>query len=236
MSGKGKFLYITNGGERKIKIADSAFAYDVDNTEVFNLKDFSTADLLKVKAQLATELSNRMDYDDVVESNIEKLLSVVRQADGKTLAMLARQTMDRLDQVGDDEKRAKTRLTILQDEIKRRMDEDGESKIEYRGLINAVYEQKTVYSVGEKGWPAVYSQIVADCLKAQFANQDGKYFAPQEVIDLVSKGLVNIDSFNALQKRLNTKTIDALAKESGSVPEWADTTTIRSVKFTKNKK
>ena len=171
MAGKGKFIYVFDDRTR-IKVADSAFKYDVENDLAFPISKFSTDELLKLKAQVATELENRMDLDGVVEQNLEKLKAQIRGAKGEVVAQLIRQTLDRLDIVSADEKRAKTRLEILTDEMKYRMVTAGESEKKFAGLITATYKAETVYNVGEEGWGTVYSGIVAESLEGQLANDD----------------------------------------------------------------
>lgn len=171
MAGKGKFIYVFDDRTR-IKVADSAFKYDVENDLAFPISKFSTDELLKLKAQVATELENRMDLDGVVEQNLEKLKAQIRGAKGEVVAQLIRQTLDRLDIVSADEKRAKTRLEILTDEMKYRMVTEGESEKKFAGLITATYKAETVYNVGEEGWGTVYSGIVAESLEGQLANDD----------------------------------------------------------------
>lgn len=171
MAGKGKFIYVFDDRTR-IKVADSAFKYDAENDLAFPISKFSTDDLLKLKAQVATELENRMDLDGVVEQNLEKLKAQIRGAKGEVVAQLIRQTLDRLDIVSADEKRAKTRLEILTDEMKYRMVTEGESEKKFAGLITATYKAETVYNVGEDGWGSVYSDIVAESLEGQLADDD----------------------------------------------------------------
>lgn len=171
MAGKGKFIYVFYDRTR-IKVADSAFKYDAENDLAFPISKFSTDDLLKLKAQVATELENRMDLDGVVEQNLEKLKAQIRGAKGEVVAQLIRQTLDRLDIVSADEKRAKTRLEILTDEMKYRMVTEGESEKKFAGLITATYKAETVYNVGEDGWGTVYSGIVTESLEGQLADDD----------------------------------------------------------------
>ena len=84
MAGKGKFIYVF-GDSTRIKVADSAFPYNSDTDFAFPLSKFSTDDLLKLKAQVATELENRMDLDGVVEQNLEKLKAQIRGAKGEVV-------------------------------------------------------------------------------------------------------------------------------------------------------
>ena len=186
MAGKGKFIYVFDDRTR-IKVADSAFKYDAENDLAFPISKFSTDDLLKLKAQVATELENRMDLDGVVEQNLEKLKAQIRGAKGEVVAQLIRQTLDRLDIVSADEKRAKTRLEILTDEMQYRMVTEGESEKKFAGLITATYKAETVYNVGEDGWGTVYSGIVAESLEGQLAD-DG-------VVAEVAKA-INVERLN----------------------------------------
>lgn len=186
MAGKGKFIYVFDDRTR-IKVADSAFKYDAENDLAFPISKFSTDDLLKLKAQVATELDNRMDLDGVVEQNLEELKAQIREAKGEVVAQLIRQTLDRLDIVSADEKRAKTRLEILTDEMQYRMVTEGESEKKFAGLITATYKAETVYNVGEDGWGTVYSGIVAESLEGQLAD-DG-------VVAEVAKA-INVERLN----------------------------------------
>lgn len=186
MAGKGKFIYVFDDTTR-IKVADSAIPYNSDTDFAFPLSKFSTDDLLKLKAQVATELENRMDLDGVVEQNLEKLKAQIRGAKGEVVAQLIRQTLDRLDIVSADEKRAKTRLEILTDEMKYRMVTEGESEKKFAGLITATYKSETVYNVGEDGWGTVYSGIVAESLEDQLADDD--------VVEEVAKA-INVEHLN----------------------------------------
>ena len=186
MAGKGKFIYVFDDRTR-IKVADRAFKYDAENDLAFPISKFSTDDLLKLKAQVATELDNRMDLDGVVEQNLEELKAQIREAKGEVVAQLIRQTLDRLDIVSADEKRAKTRLEILTDEMQYRMVTEGESEKKFAGLITATYKAETVYNVGEDGWGTVYSGIVAESLEGQLAD-DG-------VVAEVAKA-INVERLN----------------------------------------
>lgn len=175
MAGKGKFLYIfPNGDGYRAMVKQSDFdkypkgtTFSLEHGIGLPLSKMSTDDLFKVKAQIATELENRMDLDEVTEANLEKLRATIKGASSEVIAQLLRQTLDRLDVVGADEKRAKTRQQILEDELRHRMIQDGVSEMKFRGLVQATYKQETVYSVGEDGWDTVYSGIVADTLEAQ---------------------------------------------------------------------
>lgn len=172
MAGKGKFIYVfEKDGEKRIVVKDSAFE-SPEGTQFFPLGQFSTDDLLKVKAQIATELECRMDLDEVTESNLEKLKAQIRTAKAEAVAKLARQTLDRLDVIASDEKRAKTRLEIIQDELKYRMVTDDMSEMKFAGVLSVTYKAETVYSVGEDGWSPVYSNIVADSVENQIKDGD----------------------------------------------------------------
>lgn len=177
---KGKFIFIIpDGGSYQLKVKPSSFSKYPEGTQ-FNLTQglgiplgkFSTDDLLKVKAQIATELENRMDLDDVVESNFNNLKETIRNAESSVIAQIMRQTLDRLDVINSDEKRAKTRLQILEDELRHRMLHDGVSEMKFKGSIQATYQKETVFNVGEEGWDTVYSGIVAETLEHQIENTD----------------------------------------------------------------
>lgn len=175
---KGKFIFIIpDGGSYQLKVKPSSFSEYPEGTQ-FNLTQglgiplgkFSTDDLLKVKAQIATELENRMDLDDIVESNFNNLKEIIRNAESSVIAQIMRQTLDRLDVINSDEKRAKTRLQILEDELRHRMLQDGVSEMKFKGSIQATYQKETVFNVGEEGWDTVYSGIVAATLEHQIEN------------------------------------------------------------------
>lgn len=177
---KGKFIFIIpDGGSYQLKVKPSSFSEYPEGTQ-FNLTQglgiplgkFSTDDLLKVKAQIATELENRMDLDDVVESNFNNLKETIRNAESSVIAQIMRKTLDRLDVINSDEKRAKTRLQILEDELRHRMLQDGVSEMKFKGSIQATYQKETVFNVGEEGWDTVYSGIVAETLEHQIENTD----------------------------------------------------------------
>lgn len=177
---KGKFIFIIpDGGSYQLKVKPSSFSEYPEGTQ-FNLTQglgiplgkFSTDDLLKVKAQIATELENRMDLDEVVESNFNNLKEIIRNAESSVIAQIMRQTLDRLDVINSDEKRAKTRLQILEDELRHRMLQDGVSEMKFKGSIQATYQKETVFNVGEEGWDTVYSGIVAETLEHQIENTD----------------------------------------------------------------
>lgn len=177
---KGKFIFIIPDGDSyQLKVKPSSFSEYPEGTQ-FNLTQglgiplgkFSTDDLLKVKAQIATELENRMDLDDVVESNFNNLKETIRNAESYVIAQIMRQTLDRLDVINSDEKRSKTRLQILEDELRHRMLQDGVSEMKFKGSIQATYQKETVFNVGEEGWDTVYSGIVAETLEHQIENTD----------------------------------------------------------------
>lgn len=177
---KGKFIFIIPDGDSyQLKVKPSSFSEYPEGTQ-FNLTQglgiplgkFSTDDLLKVKAQIATELENRMDLDEVVESNFNNLKETIRNAESYVIAQIMRQTLDRLDVINSDEKRAKTRLQILEDELRHRMLQDGVSEMKFKGSIQATYQKETVFNVGEEGWDTVYSGIVAETLEHQIENTD----------------------------------------------------------------
>lgn len=176
--GKGCFIYIcppsddqVSDGQHRIYVKDSSFKHD-QNATVFPLHFFTTDDLLKVKAQIATHLENRMDLDEVIEGNLERLRSVISKSDSQAIAKVMRQTLERIDVVKSDLKRAETRLEILQDEMKKRMLDDGVSEMKFNGLVNVTYKDETVYSVGEDGWDKVYGGIIADTIDKQIDDDE----------------------------------------------------------------
>lgn len=244
MKGKGKFIYITGVDKNRIFIKDSAFDYDVNTGLAFPLSQFSTNDLLKVKAQIATELENRMDLDEITEQNLSELKAKIRNAPEGVVAQLVRQTLDRLDTVSADEKRAKTRLEILQDELKFRMDSGSVTEMKFAGVISVTYKPETVFSVGEDGWVPVYSNIVADSVVGQLMDGDVvKQIADNvgvsddvvsnvanSLVDSVRSGLLNAESFALLQKRLTSTTLNDLLKQGYDLPQGIEKTTIRKIK------
>ena len=249
MAGKGKFIYIyEEDGDKRIVVKDSAFKAPED-AKYFPLSQFSTGDLLKVKAQIATHLENRMDLDEVTESNLEKLRAQIRGAKAETIAQLYRQTIDRLEVVAADEKRAKTRQAILEDELKYRMQEDNVSELKFAGLLSVAYKPETVYSVGEEGWTPVYSDIFAETLAGQLADGDTVHELAKEnnlsneEVQAVLKGLEekartglnNTEAFAILQKRLTSTTLNDLAKQGLELPRGIEQATIRKVKVRKLK-
>ena len=249
MAGKGKFIYIyEEDGDKRIVVKDSAFNTPED-AKYFPLSQFSTDDLLKVKAQIATDLENRMDLDEVTESNLEKLRAQIRGAKAETIAQLYRQTIDRLEVVAADEKRAKTRQAILEDELKYRMQEDNVSELKFAGLLSVAYKPETVYSVGEEGWTPVYSEIFAETLAGQLADGDTVHELAKEnnlsndEVQAVLKGLEekartglnNTEAFAILQKRLTSTTLNDLVKQGLELPKGIEQATFRKVKVRKLK-
>lgn len=254
MSGKGKFLYIKGAEKDRIFIKDSAFQFNSDEDLAFPLSKFSTDDLLKVKAQIATELENRMDLDEVTEANLNRLIALVKSANGETIAQVIRQTLDRLDVVAADERRAKVRLEILTDELKRRMVADGQSDVKFAGLISATYKPEAVFSVGEEGWEAVYSGIMAQALSAQdgaakqklistLVDQDYNVEQAEEIADTAIEAVINsvknnfagVDAFSILQKRLTSTTLNDLVKQGKELPSGIEQTEIRKVRVKRSK-
>ena len=249
MAGKGKFIYIyEEDGDKRIVVKDSAFQAPED-AEYFPLSQFSTDDLLKVKAQIATYLENRMDLDEVTESNLEKLRAQIRGAKAETIAQLYRQTIERLEVVAADEKRAKTRQAILEDELKYRMQQDNVSELKFAGLLSVAYKPETVYSVGEEGWTPVYSEIFAETLAGQLADGDTVHELAKEnnlsndEVQAVLKGLEekarsglnNTEAFAILQKRLTSTTLNELVKQGLELPKGIEQATVRKVKVRKLK-
>lgn len=249
MAGKGKFIYIyEEDGDKRIVVKDSAFQAPED-AKYFPLGQFSTDDLLKVKAQISTDLENRMDLDEVTESNLEKLRAQIRGAKAETIAQLYRQTIDRLEVVAADEKRAKTRQAILEDELKYRMQEDNVSELKFAGLLSVAYKPETVYSVGEEGWTPVYSEIFAETLAGQLADGDTVHELAKEnnlsndKVQAVLKGLEekartglnNTEAFAILQKRLTSTTLNDLVKQGLELPKGIEQATVRKVKVRKLK-
>ena len=256
MAGKGKFLYIFTPGmsneitdeEHRIYIGDSAKHMD-EGTQYFPLGNFSTDDLLKLKAQIATALECRMDLDDVTEKNLESLKTKLRSAKTEVIAQLARQTLDRLDVVASDEKRAKTRLAIIEDELRHRMEEDGSAEMKFTGVLGISYKPETVYNVGEEGWTPVYSAIVADSMEGQLADDqlvqdiatrenvsaDTVRSVAEEVINSARNGLRNAEAFAILQKRLTSTTLNDLTKQGLDLPRGVEQKTLQKLKLRKLK-
>lgn len=205
MAGKGKFIYVfTKDDEKRIVVKDSSFELPED-AQYFPLSQFNTDDLLKVKAQIATELENRMDLDEVTENNLERLKAKIRGAKAEAVAQLARQTLDRLDAVAADEKRAKTRLEIIQDELKYRMVTDEMSEMKFAGLLSVTYKPETVFNVGEDGWTPVYSNIVAESVENQLADGDvAKAIADDLDVSLITNAVIEEvnDIINEISDRI----------------------------------
>lgn len=256
MAGKGKFLYIFTPGmsneitdeEHRIYIGDSA-APITEGTQYFPLSVFSTDDLLKLKAQIATALECRMDLDAVTEQNLEALKTKLRSAKTEVIAQLARQTLDRLDVVASDEKRAKTRLSIIEDELRHRMEEDGSAEMKFTGVLGVSYRPETVYNVGEEGWTPVYSSIVADSVAQQLSddglvraianNQDvAEYIVrdiAEDIVGSLRDGLRNAEAFAILQKRLTSTTLNDLTKQGLDLPKGVEQKTLQKLKLRKLK-
>lgn len=248
MAGKGKFLYITSDAEPRIFVGDSAKEIG-EGTQYFPLGNFSTDDLLKLKAQIATALECRMDLDDVTEKNLESLKTKLRSAKTEVIAQLARQTLDRLDVVASDEKRAKTRLAIIEDELRHRMEEDGSAEMKFTGVLGISYKPETVYNVGEEGWTPVYGSIVADSMAGQLADDqlvqdiaerenvsaDTVRSVAEEVINSARNGLRNAEAFAILQKRLTSTTLNELTKQGLDLPKGVEQKTLQKLKLRKLK-
>lgn len=216
--GKGKFLYIINADKKRIAVKDSAFEpYQPERDIAVSLKELSTNDLLKVKAQLATELENRMDLDEVIESNLDRLKLELGTASDIVIAQLLRQTLDRIDLVAQDEKRAKTRLEILKDEIKNRMIKSGQSEIKFNGLVSIGYKAKTVYQVGENGWVDVYNGIY------------------KQAKELESNGQDVTEAFAILQKRLTSTVLNDLTKQGYDLPQGVESNEIHDLSIRRQK-
>lgn len=256
MAGKGKFLYIFSPGmsnevtdeEHRIYIGDSAKHMD-EGTQYFPLGNFSTDDLLKLKAQIATALECRMDLDDVTEKNLEALKTKLRSAKTEVIAQLARQTLDRLDVVASDEKRAKTRLAIIEDELRHRMEKEGADELKFKGLVAVQSEDKAVYNTGEKGWGPIYSYIVADSIESQLAdekaisrianNLDMKASLVREVAEGLASdirdGLVNAEAFSLISKSLVASTLNEFIKQKLPLPGGIEQKTLHKLKLRKLK-
>lgn len=221
MASKGKFLYILPSGDNyRVLVRGSDFADYPDGTKFtldYNvglpLGKMSTDDLLKVKAQIASELENRMDLDDVTEANLERLQTTIAEAETSVIAHLMRQTLDRLDTIGADEKRAKTRLQILENHIKHRMLQDGVSELKVEGAVQVTYKSDTVYSVGEAGWDSVYTGILAK----------------------IESGQSPIEAFSILQKRLTSTTLNELVKQGEELPQGIESQQIQKIKVKRTK-
>lgn len=218
---KSKIMFITPDGDNYRMMIKPADFDRYPKGTVFKLEQgvglptckMSTDDLLKVKAQIATELENRMDLDEVTEANLEAMRKMIKASDSSVIAQLTRQTMDRLETISADEKRAKTRLQILQDELASRMQQDGVSEMKFNGLVQASYKQDTVYSVGEDGWDTIYKGIV----------------------DKINRGVPAVEAFSILQKRLTSTTINDLVKQGEDLPPGVTSFTVRKLKVTRSK-
>lgn len=254
MAGKGKFLYIKGKNKDGIFVKDSAFHYNPDEDLAFPLSKFSTDQLFKVKAQIATELENRMDLDEVTEANLEKLKATIADADTSIIAQLLRQTLDRLEIVSADEKRAKTRQQILEDELKNRMKQAGVSEMKFDKAIQATYRKELVYNVGEDGWDTVYggivgnaldgqrkkiSQAVAEVLMDRGADDQFVDEITNEVIDAiildVKDEFVAVDAFSIMQKRLTSTTLTELVKQGEALPQGIVSQEISKLKIKRTK-
>lgn len=209
--GKGKFLYVTGENYDHIVVKDSAYKYNPDHDHAFALSKFSTDELLKLKAQLATEIENRMDLDEVNEENLRKMRELASNADARSVAAVIRQTLDRIDLVNADLKRAKARLELLTDEMKSRMINDGTSELKFQGLVSISQRPKTVYGVGEEGWQPVYDFIVDEALKLREAGK------PIE------------EAFAILQKRLTSTTLNDLVDQGERIPDCIKVTTLNDI-------
>lgn len=220
---KGNFLFLFPSDEPnkyRVMVKKSNFNKYPDGTTFslphgvgLPLSQFSTDDLLKFKAQVATELENRMDLDEVIEGNLESLKAKIAMASTEVIALLMRQTLDRIDVVSADEKRAKTRYQILEDELKSRMVKDGMSEIKFAGTIQATYKSETVYSVGDAGWDTVYNGI----------------------IEAVERGVSVVDAFSILQKRLTSTTLNELLKQGEELPAGIQAQTIHKLRTKRTK-
>ena len=146
--------------------------------------------------------------------------------------------------VASDEKRAKTRLSILEDELRRRMEEDGSSEMKFKGVLSVVYKPETVYSVGEDGWGPVYSSIVANSVEQQLTddrlvraiadNQDVDTNTvrdiAKDIVESVRDGLRNAEAFAVIQKRLTSTTLNDLVKQGLDLPKGIEQTTLQKLK------
>lgn len=218
---KSKFLYILpTGSNYRAMVKPSSFSEYPEGTKFslehglgLPLSQISTDDLFKVKAQIASELENRMDLDEVTEANLEKLRSLIKASGSEVIAQLIRANLDRLDVVSADEKRAKTRLQILQDELASRMLKDGVSEMKFTGAVKVSYKQETVYSVGEAGWDTVYDGILAK----------------------VNSGVPAVEAFSILQKRLTSTSLAELVKQGEDLPLGVTSVLVRKLKVTRSK-
>ena len=109
-----------------------------------------------------------------------------------------------------DEKRAKTRLEIIQDELKYRMVTDEVSEMKFAGLLSVTYQPETVFSVGEDGWIPVYSNIVADSVANQLVDGDvAKDIADDLDLSEVAKVVItrSNDVIDNLKNKIDTDRI-----------------------------
>lgn len=252
MVGKGKFLYIKGKNQDSIFVKDSAFPYNHEEDLAFPLSKFSTDQLFKVKAQIATELENRMDLDEVTEANLEKLKAKIADADTSIIAQLLRQTLDRLEIVSADEKRAKTRQQILEDELKNRMKQAGVSEMKFDKAIQATYRKELVYNVGEDGWDTVYGGIVGSAIEGQRKGLEEAIiavleaektpnakqiaeFALNAVTSTVKHRFTAVDAFSIMQKRLTSTTLTELVKQGEALPQGIVSQEISKLKIKRTK-
>lgn len=213
--GKGKFIYVL--GDDRIVVKDSAFPFDPTKDVAFPLSKFSTDDLLKLKAQLATEIENRMDLDEVTEANLTKLKQTISEADAKVVATILRQTLDRIELVNADLKRANTRKQLLEDELSRRMANDGVSTMNFAGVLNVTYKAESVFSVGEAGWDTVYYGIYD---KAKELEQSGQSI---------------LEAFTILQKRLTSTALREMLQNNEELPAGIEVTQINKLSTRRSK-
>lgn len=251
MVGKGKFIYIKGKNQDSIFVKDSAFPYNHEEDLAFPLSKFSTDQLFKVKAQIATELENRMDLDEVTEANLEKLKAIIADADTSIIAQLLRQTLDRLEIVSADEKRAKTRQQILEDELKNRMKQAGVSEMKFDKAIQATYRKELVYNVGEDGWDTVYGGIVGSAIEGQrkelskvvtdtlmdYGLDDGGFgdVLLDALIANVKTKFTAVDAFSIMQKRLTSTTLTELVKQGEALPQGIVSQEISKLKIKRTK-
>lgn len=259
MAGKGRFLYIfpsEDGYRTLVKKSDfsdylDGTTFSLDHGVGLPLNKMSTDDLFKVKAQIATELENRMDLDEVVEANLEKLKNTIQGAETKVIALLLRQTLDRLEIVAQDEKRAKTRKQILEDELCYRMKNDGVDEIKFDKAVSATYSKKLVYNVGEEGWDTVYGGIVGNALEGERKNlsqvvtdtlqdyglDDGGFGSVllDAIIAKVKTKFTAVDAFSFLQKRLTSTALTELVKQGEPLPLGIDSQEISELKIRRTK-
>lgn len=213
--GKGKFIYVL--GDDRIVVKDSAFPFDPTKDVAFPLSKFSTDDLLKLKAQLATEIENRMDLDEVTEANLTKLKQTISEADAKVVATILRQTLDRIELVNADLKRANTRKQLLEDELSRRMANDGVSTMNFAGVLSVTYKAESVFSVGEAGWDTVYYGIYD---KAKELEQSGQSI---------------LEAFTILQKRLTSTALREMLQNNEELPAGIEVTQINKLSTRRSK-